>query len=135
MSDRSVLDLFCRFYGYVPKINPTNFTMSFARFTQRKAFCASSAAPIAPVTWLCGETSINRPSFFSSALTTPMFLATPPVIMIGALRPVRLAMATTRAAMDSWIPAMMFSLFSPVDIRDMTSDSANTVQRLLIFEG
>ena len=77
----------------------------------------------------------GQPIFFSSDRTTPKFLATPPVIITGALTPMRLAMTATRTAMDSWMPAMMFSLFSPLAISETTSYSANPVQRLEIVAG
>ncbi len=64
-----------------------------------------------------------------------MFRATPPVIRTGAIRPIRFAIAETREAIASWIPAMMFSRVSPFAISEITSDSAKTVQRLLIFAG
>lgn len=41
---------------------------------------AISAAPMAPLTWAWVDTRMDLPDFFSSARTTPIFLATPPVI-------------------------------------------------------
>mgnify|MGYP000187480786 CR=1 FL=1 len=59
----------------------------------------------------------------------------PPVIITGATMPTRLAMEMTRAPMDSWMPAMMSARRAPLEIREITSDSANTVQTLDIGTG
>jgi len=65
---------------------------------------------MAPLTCALADTLMDLPDFFSRARTTPMFLATPPVIISGSVMPTRLAMAITREPMDSWMPAMMFCL-------------------------
>jgi len=56
-------------------------------------------------------------------MTTPLFSATPPVIIAGLSTPMRASIDETREAMDSWIPAMISCLFSPRAMSDMTSDS------------
>ena len=54
---------------------------------------ASTAAPMAPLTWASSCVLIGEPNLRSRALTTPWFLATPPVIMIGGSALMRWAMA------------------------------------------
>ena len=60
----------------------------------------------------------------SSAFTIPIFFVTPPVIMTGSCILILVARVVVLSVADSWIPAIIFSLFSCFAIMEMTSDSA-----------
>ena len=69
------------------------------------------------------------------ARTIPLFFATPPLIATWGLYPTRAARPDTFFATEAWMPARMSSTFSSEDNREITSDSANTAQVLLMDTG
>jgi hypothetical protein len=62
---------------------------------------ARKAAPIAPHNWAWGEMITGIDKTFSIIFTTPIFFATPPVIIRGGLIPMRLAMDDIRMEIAS----------------------------------
>ena len=76
-----------------------------------------------------------RPRRLSSEATIAWFLATPPVKETWSSTPTRRSRPTERAAIDWWTPSRMSSIFLPLPSQERTSDSANTVQVVLILTG
>src|SRR6056297_156506 len=93
------------------------------------ASCANTAAPIAPAIWGSALLAflIRMPSNFSRVETTPLFLATPPVINTSFSGLTEFASIATRLAMAILIPAPIFSMGSPEFKYLMTSACAHTV--------
>ncbi len=58
----------------------------------------------------------------------PLLSATPPVNTTSSFSPTLLAREPTLAAMESWIPLTISSIFDPLASCEITSDSAKTVQ-------
>ena len=85
------------------------------------------AAPSAPASCGSSGTSSRIPKRFSRALRAAGFFATPPVMTAGAAHPTRSASAAIRSAMARCTPHAMSSGDAPEAMREITSDSANTV--------
>ena len=71
----------------------------------------------------------------SRAATIAELRETPPVKVISSSMPTRRISPAERVAIDRCTPHRMSSIFLPLPSHDSTSDSANTVQVVLIFTG
>ena len=72
------------------------------------------------------------PKLLLKASTKAPFSAPPPVITTCGSTPTRPAIPVIRVAMDAMAPAATLAWDTPAERWEMTSDSANTVQRLLM---
>src|SRR5581483_4467188 len=96
---------------------------------------ANKAAPNAPMKCESSLTFSLALSPFSRAAIIPMLRATPPVNVISSSMPTRRSNPIERAAMDWCTPCKMSSIFFPLPSQERTSDSAKTVQVVLIRTG
>jgi len=94
---------------------------------------ASSAAPIAPT--ICGSGGTKTGLFVSVSRRDRAqgFSATPPAKNIFPADETRFKRLAERLMMALWIPRATSRRSAPCEMRDMTSDSANTVHMLFIF--
>ncbi len=76
-----------------------------------------------------------RSSRLSRAAIIAGLRATPPVKVTWSVTPTRRSRPTERAPIDWWTPSRTSSIFLPLPSQESTSDSAKTVQVVLIFTG